>query len=285
MGIQLDERATRDIDECKKEINQESMMKIAIVIFEISVCLFCLVSQISAHACGAEDVTICNDEASCINAGGYWFDSHWKCIANQGRRKYVDNNDGTISDTVNGLVWQKTHGIQSGWTQSQDYCKNLVLGNQNSSEWRLPAKDELKGLVICTNDTPTPLSEYPSTSINCDGTNSFPYPTSGNYNVPTISPIFQGSASYYWSSTISGQGATQVAGVDFSYGSVGWSFPNSYGYTRCVRNMPDLSVVIRTLQIITGMDLPEAGLETDINSDGKIGIAEAIYALKSISLQ
>jgi hypothetical protein len=67
----------------------------------------------------------------------------------QFQREYVDNGDGTISDKVTGLMWQKG-GSQSDVTFStaqkhvQDFNEKRFGGHR---EWRLPTVEELCSLL------------------------------------------------------------------------------------------------------------------------------------------
>lgn len=55
---------------------------------------------------------------------------------------YTDNGNGTITDHVTGLIWQRTPDSASlSWQQAVDYCDSLTLGNQ--SDWRTPNVKEL----------------------------------------------------------------------------------------------------------------------------------------------
>ncbi|MCX5896253.1 MAG: DUF1566 domain-containing protein, partial [Proteobacteria bacterium] len=59
---------------------------------------------------------------------------------------FVDNNDGTVTDTDTGLMWQK--GTAPGtyvWQQALSYCQKLTLAGHN--DWRLPNRNELQSLV------------------------------------------------------------------------------------------------------------------------------------------
>ena len=63
---------------------------------------------------------------------------------------YTDYGNGTIKDTVTGLLWQKSTapGISEGsstWQQAVDYCDNLTLGGYD--DWRLPTIRELSTLI------------------------------------------------------------------------------------------------------------------------------------------
>jgi formylglycine-generating enzyme required for sulfatase activity len=53
----------------------------------------------------------------------------------------ADNGDGTVTDFITGLMWQKTDGGEMTWENATTYCNNLVLGG--ASGWRLPTSLEL----------------------------------------------------------------------------------------------------------------------------------------------
>ena len=55
---------------------------------------------------------------------------------------YRDNGDGTITDRVTGLTWQKAHNrTRLGYYDAAAVCRNLNLGGR--SRWRLPTIKEL----------------------------------------------------------------------------------------------------------------------------------------------
>ena len=59
---------------------------------------------------------------------------------------YVDNGDGTVTDTSTGLTWQKdTPEDAANWEQALAYCESLSLGGH--TDWRLPDINELRSLV------------------------------------------------------------------------------------------------------------------------------------------
>ena len=59
--------------------------------------------------------------------------------------RFVDNGDGTISDTKTGLMWvSKDNGVPINWPDAVEYCKNLRVGGY--TDWRMPTIDELEGL-------------------------------------------------------------------------------------------------------------------------------------------
>ena len=55
---------------------------------------------------------------------------------------YRDNLDGTISDLVTGLTWQKAHNSKRlGYYEAKNFCESLSLGKRQN--WRLPTIKEL----------------------------------------------------------------------------------------------------------------------------------------------
>ena len=65
---------------------------------------------------------------------------------------YLDNGDGTITDTQTGLMWMKKDSyLQNGhwinWFETQDYIRKLNdQGYAQYNDWRLPTTKELKTL-------------------------------------------------------------------------------------------------------------------------------------------
>ena len=59
------------------------------------------------------------------------------CVSMAEAARFVDNNNGTVSDSETGLIWQQTNGnnyVQ--WIQAEDYCEGLQSGGYNN--WHLP---------------------------------------------------------------------------------------------------------------------------------------------------
>jgi len=51
-----------------------------------------------------------------------------------------DNGDGTVTDLVTGLLWQRADGGEMTWEKAGEYCKSLSLGGYR--DWRLPFAHE-----------------------------------------------------------------------------------------------------------------------------------------------
>jgi hypothetical protein len=123
---------------------------------------------------------------------------------------YTDNGDGTVTDTVTGLMWQQA--VAPGtFTQPQAvaFCPTLNLGNHN--DWRLPTIIELSSLVDLGRRRPSINVTY------------FPAPYVGPFNFWSATPM-AGSPSFAWL-------------VGFSDGSATSAFQGAaYSFNvRCVR--------------------------------------------------
>jgi hypothetical protein len=60
--------------------------------------------------------------------------------------RFVDNGNGTVTDTSRNLMWQKgDNGREVTFEQAQAYCQALRLGGH--TDWRLPNPDETETAV------------------------------------------------------------------------------------------------------------------------------------------
>jgi hypothetical protein len=72
---------------------------------------------------------------------------------------YTDNNNGTITDNLTNLVWQKIPStIAQTWEQAITMAENLSLGG--FTDWRLPNIKELQSLNDETVIAPSVTSPY-----------------------------------------------------------------------------------------------------------------------------
>lgn len=65
---------------------------------------------------------------------------------------FIDNGDGTITDTITGLMWQKTDGGEMTVENARKYCSELSLGNY--TDWRLPTAHEAYSILNHQNAKP-----------------------------------------------------------------------------------------------------------------------------------
>ncbi len=57
------------------------------------------------------------------------------------KKRFLDNGDGTVTDTVTGLMWQQRTAGPMTWEAAQRYCAQLELGGGG---WRAPNEKEFK---------------------------------------------------------------------------------------------------------------------------------------------
>ena len=68
--------------------------------------------------------------------------------------RYRDNGDGTISDLVTGLMWQKDCKLQLQWEQAMSRASGFNLAGY--ADWRLPSIKELYSLIDFRGSTGAP---------------------------------------------------------------------------------------------------------------------------------
>lgn len=74
----------------------------------------------------------------------YGQDSHYK--GNQ--PSYTNNNDGTITDNVTGLMWEQDMGSKTTFSNAFEKAQNSTLGGY--TDWRVPTIKELYSLILFT---------------------------------------------------------------------------------------------------------------------------------------
>jgi len=122
-------------------------------------------------------------------------------------QSFTDDLDGTVTDNVSGLMWQREDDKElRSWESALAYCEDLNLGGH--SDWRLPDIKELMSIVDNTRYNP---------AIN---TGAFPG-TNSSYD--------------YWPSSTFTNYAGYTWGVKFSSGSAYANTKAATGYVRCVR--------------------------------------------------
>jgi hypothetical protein len=116
--------------------------------------------------------------------------------------RFVDNADGTVTDTCTGLQWQQSGADvdssgsfdpmidRTNWTGALAYCASLGLAGHG--DWRLPNVRELESLFAYGN------------------TDSM---------VPSIDPVFHAEAALYCSSTSRASDPTFAYAVNFGAGA------------------------------------------------------------------
>ena len=143
-------------------------------------------------------------------------------------QRFTDNCNGTITDTLTGLMWQEGYAYREtgnyiSWYDSNDYIKKL---NQQKlggfSDWRLPSKLEIQSLYEIAR----------------------PFQSRGKTFILHIDPIFEFSyGSCFWTNRT---WLSAALGFEFDLGDTHW-YPqgSTSGTVRAVRLEIDLSILIK----------------------------------------
>lgn len=80
--------------------------------------------------------------------------------------RFIDNKDGTITDSKTNLIWTKNANLlmtTKNWQQAIDYAGNL--NRSGYSDWRLPSIKELISLIDYAKMSPVLSKEYPFMNV------------------------------------------------------------------------------------------------------------------------
>jgi hypothetical protein len=86
--------------------------------------------------------------------------------------RFKDNEDGTVTDRLTGLMWTKDANINGymNWPPAMDYAHDLSLGEgcggRSYSDWRMPNVKELLSLIDYGNYNPVLASDHPFSNVN-----------------------------------------------------------------------------------------------------------------------
>jgi hypothetical protein len=130
--------------------------------------------------------------------------------------RFLDNGDGTITDNLTQLIWQKVPNLNSlTWEQALQYSENLSLAGQ--IDWRLPNIKEIQSLTDYDQINP---------SIN--------------------SLVFNGIGIHnYWSSTTLKPNPSNPLSAwiwNTQFGITTYEVKTNLNYVLCVRGIPTLGV-------------------------------------------
>jgi hypothetical protein len=119
--------------------------------------------------------------------------------------RFVDNGNGTVTDTKTKLMWQKITESAMNYESAVAYCKNLTIAGH--ADWRLPTKNEMMSLVDI------------------------------NFSKPVIDiGTFPDSISFgYWTSTPSAEDPDDIVFINFVSGKPGNADKSDTYYVRAVR--------------------------------------------------
>jgi hypothetical protein len=133
--------------------------------------------------------------------------------------RFVDNGDGTVTDTSTGLMWAQTDNLGNiTWHDAKLYSENIILSVHNN--WRMPTIEELETLF----------------DKSLDG-----YETICGHNVKAA-PQIELSCGFVWSSEVrSGGGGYPVLALAYNY-KKGYQYSARMSQYRGYRALPVRSV-------------------------------------------
>lgn len=109
-----------------------------------------------------------------------------------GENSFVDNSDGTVTDTATWLMWQQDDsGAGMDWETSLAWAEDLELGGY--SDWRLPNIKELYSIVDYTHSPNAVNPDNPGPAIDMAFFNIT--------EMPEDSSAYNPDYGYYWTST------------------------------------------------------------------------------------
>ena len=162
---------------------------------------------------------------------------------------YIDHCNGTITDTKTGLMWKKcTEGLTGidckqgklekyKWQAAKDHAKQVVFANH--SDWRLPTRMELHGLVYCSKGRRGIELEKGGRTRKINGIDQDGECLGKDYDSPTINQLaFPNTNSNLWtlsSSSVAGD-TSYVWMILFHRGYDGWYDGGNNGQARLVRS-------------------------------------------------
>ena len=124
---------------------------------------------------------------------------------------YTNNNDGTVTDNVTGLMWQRIDDHQyRNYSQAEAYCNNLSLAGYQ--DWRIPSIEALVSLPDYSAFRPSMNETYFTNDYHTYG---------------------------YWSSTLFTVKPNSVRGLACAYANTSvWVMSTEFNQTRCARGCP-----------------------------------------------
>ena len=144
------------------------------------------------------------------------------------KQRFIGNDDGTITDSLTGLMWQEGYAYREtgnyiSWYDANSYIKKLNKQKLGKFfDWRLPNKLEIQSLYEIAH----------------------PFQSRGKTFILHIDPVFEFSyGSCFWTSRTK---LSAALGFEFDVGDTHWYPQGSIsGTVRAVRLSSDLSTLIK----------------------------------------
>lgn len=138
--------------------------------------------------------------------------------------RFTDNNNGTVTDNLTGLVWLKNASAFLTWTEALTYCNTLAHGTAGLTDgsapgdWRLPNRFELESLINLAYEQPCISNAV------------------GNAKWTANNPFSNVQSTWYWSGTTCAHDTTRAWGLGLDYGFVNYGEKTYENYVWPVRD-------------------------------------------------
>ncbi|ACL01790.1 conserved repeat domain protein [Desulfatibacillum aliphaticivorans] len=196
-----------------------------------------------------------NTEISCLGSGQ---DGELNSGVAPPSPRFIDHKDGTVTDFMTHLMWLQNASSQGErtWTSALARIQELNASSYlGYTDWRLPNSEEMASLLDHSNSDPTLPSDHPFSNVQRK----------------------------YWTSTA--YTAAWRLRLNMREGDFYGEDPSEYNYVWPVRGgAKDFYLVdaVAVLQILTLQETSMTSRIKDINDDGVIDLAEAIYIMQSL---
>jgi len=134
---------------------------------------------------------------------------------------YTNNSNGTISDNITGLMWQKKFSAKLSWNEAVSYANNSKLGGY--SDWRIPSIKELYSLINFSGVTGSSTKGSGGVTGSLVPNNAKPYLDTSYFEFE-YSPTNRYIDAQYWTQTdyvsTTMNGAKTFFGVNFADGRI-----------------------------------------------------------------
>lgn len=130
--------------------------------------------------------------------------------------QYKDNKDGTVTDLMTGLMWQRSPGEKKGFNDAVKNASKCRTGGYK--DWRMPTIKELYSLIIFSGTDPDPRSSDTSGLKPFIDTRYFDFKYGDTDKDERIIDSQYASSTRYVSTTM--QGNETLFGVNFADGRI-----------------------------------------------------------------
>ena len=82
--------------------------------------------------------------------------------------RFINNEDGTVTDNLTGLIWTRNANLYEGtdWSQALSNCSDCNVGDYN--DWRMPNVKELQSLIDYGEESSALPADHPFDNVQTE---------------------------------------------------------------------------------------------------------------------